>query len=123
MLKTGKVICPTCGGEVVEFDNLDIEVDTSTVTLFKVGECDHCGNHYQWHEEYTLAGYRDLEQSTMKARTSPMTSNADSTPTQVAILTTAEKQSFVFGAPPTFLGSAKFHYNTASAICQMKNVK
>jgi hypothetical protein len=61
MLKTGKVICPTCGGEVVEFDTIDIEVDTSTVTLFKVGDCDHCGNVYQWHEEYTLAGYRDLE--------------------------------------------------------------
>jgi YgiT-type zinc finger domain-containing protein len=63
MLKTGKVICPTCGGEVVEFDNLDIEVDNTTVTLFKVGECDHCGNHYQWHEDYTLEGYRDLEQT------------------------------------------------------------
>jgi YgiT-type zinc finger domain-containing protein len=63
MLKTGKVICPTCGGEVVEFDNIDIYVDDTTVTLFKVGECDHCGNHYQWHEEYALAGYRDLEQT------------------------------------------------------------
>lgn len=62
MLKTGKVICPACGGEVVESDTIDIEVDTSTVTLFKVGECDHCGNVYQWYEEYTLAGYRDLEQ-------------------------------------------------------------
>lgn len=63
MLKTGKVICPTCGGEIVEPSTLDIEVDTSTVTLFKVGECNHCGNHYQWHEEYALAGYRDLEQT------------------------------------------------------------
>ena len=63
MLKTGKVICPTCGGEVVAFDNLDVEVDTSAVTLFMVGECDHCRTHYQWHEEYTLAGYRDLEQT------------------------------------------------------------
>lgn len=62
MLKTGKVICPTCGGEVVEFDNIDSEVDSTTVTLFKVGECDRCENHYQWHDEYTLAGYRDLEQ-------------------------------------------------------------
>ena len=52
-----------------------------------------------------------------------MTSNVGSTPTQVATLTTAEKQSFVFGAPPTFLGSAKFHYNTALAICQVKNAK
>ena len=63
MLKTGKVICPTCGGEVVEFDTLDIDAEGSTVTLFKVGECDHCGNHYQWHEEYALAGYRDLEET------------------------------------------------------------
>lgn len=62
MLKTGKVICPDCGGKVVEFDNIDVKVDDITVTLFKVGECDHCKNHYQWHEEYTLAGYRDLEQ-------------------------------------------------------------
>ena len=63
MLKTGSVICPTCGGEVVEFDNIDIEVNNATVTLFKVGECDHCGNHYKWHEEYHYAGYRDLEQT------------------------------------------------------------
>ena len=71
MLKTGKVICPICGGEVVEFDNIDIEVDTSTVTLFKVGECDHCGNHYQWCDEYTLAGYRDLEQTNYKDEYEP----------------------------------------------------
>jgi uncharacterized protein with PIN domain len=63
MLKTGKVTCPTCGGEVVEFDTIDVEVDTSSVTLFKVGECDHCGNHYKWFEEYSLVGYRDLEQT------------------------------------------------------------
>lgn len=48
---------------------------------------------------------------------------AGSTPTRVATLTTAEKQSFCFGAPPTFLGSAKFYYNTPPAICQAKNAK
>ena len=62
MLKNGKVICLTCGGEVVEFDTIDIDVDTTSVTVFKIGECDRCGNRYQWHDEYTLAGYRDLEQ-------------------------------------------------------------
>ena len=62
MLKNGKIICPTCGGEVVEFDTIDIEVDTTSVTVFKIGECDRCGNNYQWHDEYTLAGCRDLEQ-------------------------------------------------------------
>ena len=62
VLKNGKVICLTCGGEVVEFDTIDIDVDTTSVTVFKIGECDRCGNHYQWHDEYTLAGYRDLEQ-------------------------------------------------------------
>jgi len=63
MLKTGEVTCPTCGGTIQETDCLDIEVDVSTVTLFKVGECDHCGNHYQWHEEFSFEGYRDLEQT------------------------------------------------------------
>ena len=64
MLETGKVICPACGGEmIVEYDNLDIEVDVFSVFLFKVGECDHCGNHYQWREKYTLTGYSDLEQT------------------------------------------------------------
>ena len=62
MLKNGKIICLTCGGEVVEFDTIDIDVDTTSVTVFKIGECDQCGNHYQWHDEYTLAGYCDLEQ-------------------------------------------------------------
>ena len=61
-LKAGEVICPTCGSEVVEFDTIDVEVDGTTVILFKSGECDHCGNHYQWHEEYALVGYRNLEQ-------------------------------------------------------------
>lgn len=63
MLKTGKVICPTCSGEVVEFDTIDIEVDDTTVTLFKVGECDHCGNHYWWNENYVFAEYCDLERT------------------------------------------------------------
>ena len=63
MLKTGEVICPTCGGTVQETDCLDIEVDVSTVTLFKVGECDHCGNHYQWHEEFTYEGYTPPEET------------------------------------------------------------
>ena len=63
MLNTGKIICPTCGGEVVEFDTIDVEVDTTSVTLFKVGECDHCGNHYQWHEEFTYEGYTTPEET------------------------------------------------------------
>ena len=62
MLKTGKIICPTCGGEVVASDTIDSYLDTSAAIFSMVGECDHCGNHYQWQEEYTLAGYRDLEQ-------------------------------------------------------------
>ena len=62
VLKNGKIICFTCGGEVVESDTIDIDVDTASMTLLKVGECDRCGNHYQWHDEYTLTGYRDLEQ-------------------------------------------------------------
>ena len=62
MLKTGKVICPTCGGEVVALDTLDTYMGTSTVTLFMIGECDQCGKLYQWNEEYTLAGYCNLEQ-------------------------------------------------------------
>jgi C4-type Zn-finger protein len=63
MLKNGTVICPTCGGEVVAFDSVDIEVESSRVILCMVGECDHCGNHYQWHENYTYAGYFNLEQT------------------------------------------------------------
>ena len=62
MLKTGKIICPACGGEVVASDIIDYYLDTSAAIFSMVGECDHCGNHYQWQEEYTLAGYRDLEQ-------------------------------------------------------------
>ena len=52
-----------------------------------------------------------------------MISNAGSTPTRVAILTTAEKQSFVFGAPAMAVPGRKFHYTTAPAICQEKNAK
>ena len=62
ILKTGMVICPACGGEVVESDFIHIEIDTASVTLLKVGECDRCKNHYQWHDEYTLAGYHNLKQ-------------------------------------------------------------
>ena len=63
MLKTGKIICPTCGGEVVASDTIDSYLDTSTAIFSMIGECDHCGTHYQWQEEYVLAGYRDLEQT------------------------------------------------------------
>ena len=52
-----------------------------------------------------------------------MTSNAGSTPMRVATLTTAEKQSFVFGAPARVVPGRKFHYTTAPAICQAKNAK
>lgn len=53
--------CPTCGGDIVEIDTLDIDEESSKLTLFKVGECDHCGNHYQWHEEFTYSGHTALE--------------------------------------------------------------
>ena len=56
-LRTGDVKCPTCGGELEEHDCVDIEVDVSRVRLFKVGACPYCGNHYQWHEEFTYEGY------------------------------------------------------------------
>ena len=71
MLKTGKVICPTCGGEVVEFDTIDIFMGNTAVILFKVGECYHCGNGYQWYEEYALMGYRDLEQTYDESEVEP----------------------------------------------------
>lgn len=63
MLKTGKVICPTCGGEVMKLDTIDVELDIASVILFLFGECHYCGKRYQWREEYTFAGYSDLEQA------------------------------------------------------------
>lgn len=63
MLKTGDVKCPTCGGALEEHDCIDIEVDTDRVRLFKVGECPYCGNHYQWHEEFTYEGYTTPEET------------------------------------------------------------
>lgn len=61
MLKTGKVICPTCGGDIIGISTIDIEVGVSEIRLFKVGECNHCGNYYQWHEEFTYCGHTELE--------------------------------------------------------------
>lgn len=63
MLDTGKIICPSCGGEVVAFDTLDSYLDTSTAVFSMIGKCARCGNRYHWQEEYTLSGYRDLEQT------------------------------------------------------------
>ena len=57
----GEIKCPTCGGDIIEIDTLDIEEGVSEIRLFKVGECDHCGNHYQWHEEFTYCGHTELE--------------------------------------------------------------
>lgn len=62
MLETGKVTCPTCGGEVVEYHCINIEVETDRVHLFKVGKCPCCGNYYQWHEEFTYEGYHTPEE-------------------------------------------------------------
>ena len=56
-----KLKCPTCGGDIIEIDTLDIEEGVSEIHLFKVGECDHCGNHYQWHEVFTYEGHTELE--------------------------------------------------------------
>ena len=53
--------CPTCGGDIIEIDTLDIEEDVSEMHLFKVGECDHCGNHSPWHEVFTYEGHTELE--------------------------------------------------------------
>ena len=50
-----------------------------------------------------------------------MTLNAGSTPTWVATPMIAKIIGVFFGAPPTFLGGAKFYYNTPSAICQEKS--
>lgn len=71
MLKTGKIICPACGGEVVASDTLNSYLDTPTAVFSLIGECDRCGNHYQWHEEYTLTGYRDLEQTDDESEDEP----------------------------------------------------
>lgn len=57
-----EIICPTCGGHVEEFDHLDTIVEDTKVSLFKIGECDHCGNHYQWFEEFTFARSVEMEQ-------------------------------------------------------------
>jgi hypothetical protein len=54
-------VCPTCGGDVYEDDCYDYDVGTDTVTLYKTGTCDHCGNHYQWKEEFVYEGVRDVE--------------------------------------------------------------
>ena len=53
--------CPNCNGDIMEIDTLDIEEEASVLTLFKVGVCNCCGNHYQWHEEFTFTGYTGLE--------------------------------------------------------------
>ena len=71
MLKTGKIICPACGGEVVASDSLDFVLYPSTAIFSMIGECDHCGKHYQWQEEYILAGYRDLEQADDESEDEP----------------------------------------------------
>ena len=63
MLKPGEVKCPACSGILEEHDCVDIEVDVSCVRLFKVGACPHCGNHYQWHEEFTYRGYTVPEET------------------------------------------------------------
>ena len=42
MLKTGKIICPACGGEVVASDIIDYYLDTSAAIFSMVGECDPC---------------------------------------------------------------------------------
>jgi endogenous inhibitor of DNA gyrase (YacG/DUF329 family) len=56
-----EIKCPACGGDIVEIDTLDIEEGVSEIRLFKVGECAHCGNHYQWHEEFTFKSHTELE--------------------------------------------------------------
>ena len=67
----GEIKCPTCGGDIIEIDTLDIEEGVSEIRLFKVGECDHCGNHYQWHEEFTYCGHTELEYTESEGECEP----------------------------------------------------
>ena len=62
MLKTGDIKCPACNNILEEHDCIDIEVDTNSVHMFKIGECPCCGNHYQWYEEFTYEGYTTPEE-------------------------------------------------------------
>ena len=61
MLKVEKIICPTCGSDIIGISTIDIEVGVSEIRLFKVGECNHCGDYYQWYEEFAYCGHTELE--------------------------------------------------------------
>ena len=63
--------CPTCGGDITVIDTIDIEEGVSEIRLFKVGECDHCGNHYQWHEVFTYEGHTELEYTESESEYEP----------------------------------------------------
>ena len=63
MLKTGDVICPSCGLWIEEDDVLDIDCATSYTELYKAGHCTGCGKEYEWYEHYVYAGYTDLKEN------------------------------------------------------------
>lgn len=65
------VKCPTCGGDIFEIDAFDIDVENGKIILYKVGECDHCGNHYQWTETYTFESHSSLEYTDSESEYEP----------------------------------------------------
>lgn len=62
MINTNEPTCPTCGGTLIPDSHYDIEIEEqSSIIVYQVGCCDHCGNEYRWQEHYAYKGFSDVK--------------------------------------------------------------
>ena len=62
MINTEVATCPICGGDLLAHAHSELEVLTSgDIIVTQVGECEYCGNRYEWKEHYAYKGHSDIK--------------------------------------------------------------
>ena len=53
--------CPHCSVELIEMDICDMEYNSESITLCKIGECPECGRKYQWIQSATCIEWANTD--------------------------------------------------------------
>lgn len=62
LINTEFATCPACGGDLIAIAHSDLEIlESGDIIVTQVGECDHCGNRYEWKEHYAYKGHCDIK--------------------------------------------------------------
>lgn len=69
MINTDGPTCPTCGGTLIPISYYDVEDSgTGEIVISVVGNCNHCGNQYEWVEYYSYKGHANIKPTQIKTK-------------------------------------------------------